>query len=176
MLFVAFVSNTNAQDVKFGIKGGLNVATLRINNLDADSRLGFHFGAVAELELSDRFSLQPEILYSEFGAKETDETLKADYISIPIMAKYYVVDGFSFEAGPQFSFLVNDELEVVGPVGGAVLNPQVKNFDFSLNLGMGYQFKGGIFFQTRYNLGLTNVQDNPDVKNGVLQLSLGYQF
>ena len=29
---------------------------------------------------------------------------------MPIMAKYYIADGFSVQAGPQFSFLVKDEL------------------------------------------------------------------
>lgn len=176
MFLGAFAMTTNAQDVKFGVKGGLNVSTIRINDLDVDPRLGFHFGGVAELKLGDRLSLQPEVLYSQFGAENTNEKLKIDYISIPIMAKYFIVDGFSFEAGPQFSFLANDELMVSGIVGTGALNPQVESFDLALNLGMGYQFDGGMFFQARYNLGLSNVQSNPDVKNGALQLSLGFQF
>ncbi|MFD2567126.1 porin family protein [Pseudotenacibaculum haliotis] len=176
MLLGAFAMNMNAQEVKLGLKTGLNIANIRVNSLDADSRTGFHFGAIAELQLTDRFSIQPEVLYSQFGAEEESESLRINYISIPIMAKYYIVDGFSFEAGPQFSFLANDELEVFSPIGSGVFNPEVNSFDLALNLGMGYQFNGGIFFQARYNLGLTNVQSNPDVKNGALQLSLGYRF
>ncbi len=180
LLFVTLLGisaiTVNAQDVAFGIKSGLNVANIRVNNLDADSRLGFHFGGTAELKFGERFSVQPEVLYSQFGAETSDEILKIDYISIPIMAKYYVIDKFSFEAGPQFSFLANDELEVINFNGSAALDPQVNSFDLALNLGMGYQFNGGIFFQARYNLGLTNTQSSPDVKNGLLQLSLGYTF
>lgn len=162
----------NAQSVKFGVKGGVNFATIRGNDLDVDSKTGFHVGGVAELKLGDKFSLQPELLYTELGTKDSDNELTLNYISVPVMAKFYLLEGFSVEAGPQFSFLVKDELET--PVG--ILNPQTEDFDFGLNVGLGYNFNNGLFVQSRYTLGVSPIQENPDVKNGAFQLSLGYQF
>ena len=91
------------------------------------------------------------------------------------MAKYYIAKGFSLEAGPQFSFLVKDEL-LSDSNNAASANTNAENFDFSANLGLGYQLDNGIFFQTRYNLGLKEVDTTTDVKNGVFQMSLGYQY
>ena len=90
------------------------------------------------------------------------------------MVKYYIVDGFSVEAGPQFSFLVKDEILN----GAQVTDVTANSFDLMANLGLGYQFKNGLFFQTRYNLGLidVNISENLNIKNGVFQMSLGYQF
>lgn len=177
LLLVAGISSVNAQDVKFGVKTGLNVATIRGNNLDVDPRVGLHIGGVAELNLTPKFSIQPELLFSQLGTENSNSKLRTDYISLPIMAKYYLVKGFSIEAGPQFSFLVKDELEIiVNNNNNGIFNPNVSNFDFGLNVGMGYQFEKGFFFQTRYSLGLTTIEENPDVRNGVFQLSLGYQF
>lgn len=172
-LFAIGLLNVNAQSVKFGVKGGVNFATLRGDNLDVDNRTGFHFGGVVELKVADKFSVQPELLFTQLGTSGTQGDLKTSYISLPVMAKYYVFEGFAIELGPQASFLVDDELELNN---GTITDVDIEDFDFGLNFGFGYNFNNGIFFQTRYTLGITAVQENPDVKNGAFQISLGYQF
>ncbi|MBL4905097.1 MAG: PorT family protein [Flavobacteriaceae bacterium] len=175
---MALTSGLNAQKVKFGIKTGFNIAS--INGKDAaniDAKSDLFIGATLEVVLTDKFSIQPEIIYSPQGAKMGDEyTLDLNYISMPIMVKYYLVEGFSIEAGPQFSFLLKDEIST-NTSSPDFENTDAENFDFALNAGLGYQLKNGLFFQTRYSLGLTRIFDwDPPVKNGVFQLSLGYQF
>lgn len=69
MLFITTLANyLNAQEVKFGVKGGLNTAFL-INNtndgLDKNPRIGFHIGGLTEIPLTDRLSIQPELLFSQ---------------------------------------------------------------------------------------------------------------
>ncbi len=183
---------TKAQSVKFGVKAGLNIAFVHIDhseaeNLDFNSLLGFHGGITLEAKLSDSFSIQPEILYVERGAtikKETflpdyydssaeEATFSADYISLPIMAKYYLVKGFFLEAGPEVSFLVNDE--VIGS-DFSIEDTRINNYDLGANFGFGYQFDNGLFVQSRYTLGLVNMLESREMKNGVFQFSLGYQF
>jgi hypothetical protein len=92
------------------------------------------------------------------------------------MAKYYIAKGFTVEAGPQFSFLLKDQLVPIDTYNEVRVNTNAENFDFGINVGLGYQFKSGIFFQTRYNLGLIAISENPDIKNGVFQMTLGFQF
>ena len=54
---------------RFGIKAGLNVANLKVENFDnTDSRLGFHAGLLAHLHLARQWALQPEVVYSAEGA------------------------------------------------------------------------------------------------------------
>lgn len=167
---VAFLSTTavNAQTT-FGVKAGVNFANLSGDDVEeADSRTSFHLGLIAEIMLSENFAVQPEVLYSGQGAEEGDMTLKLDYITIPVMLKYYVSNGLSIEAGPQVGFNVLAEAE------GEDIE-DVKT-DIGAGLGLGYALNQGIFFQARYNFGFSDIVEDVDAKNGVFQLSLGYRF
>lgn len=168
---------SSAGMVKFGPKAGLNIATLSEDNTKA--LIGFHVGGFAEIMITDKFAVQPEILYSMQGAEadEGDGKINLDYITIPIMAKYFVAEGFSVEAGPQVGFLTRAELSG----GGATID--VKDFtettDFGVNVGLGYSLPMGVMFSGRYNIGLSDTEKNNDgdaVRNGVFQLSVGYKF
>lgn len=173
---ITLIGKVNGQDVKVGVKLGMNVSSTlesQVNSLDP--KTGFVLGVTSEFSLTEKISLQPELLFSQQGARESDGfTLDLNYITLPVMVKYYIADGFSVEAGPQFSFLVKDEILN----GSQVTDVTAKSFDLMANLGLGYRFKNGLFFQTRYNLGLIDVDisENLNIKNGVFQMSLGYQF
>ncbi|WP_405565160.1 porin family protein [Polaribacter sp. Asnod6-C07] len=174
----AFIGTIKAQEVKFGVKTGMNISSINGNNVNnLDSRTGFVIGATAEIPLADKFSMQPELLYSAQGAQQRDSfKFDLNYIALPVMAKYYIADGFSVEAGPQFSFLIKDQIVPINQNGGVAQNTDAANFDLAANLGFGYQLKNGIFFQTRYNFGLVAISENPDIKNGAFQITLGFQF
>lgn len=175
---IALIGKVNAQDVKFGLKIGMNIASVNGSNANnLDSRTGFVLGATAEIRFTEKFSIQPELLYSAQGAQQRDSyTYDLNYVSLPILAKYYIAKGFTVEAGPQFSFLIKDQLVPKDTYNENKQNTDAENFDFGINLGLGYQFNSGIFFQTRYNLGLIAISENPDIKNGVFQMTLGFQF
>lgn len=166
----------NAQDVNFGLKAGLNISNFTGGDADRNSLLGLHIGGFAEIELSDKFSLQPELLYSFQGSEANDEVkVKVDYLIIPLMAKYYLSEKFSIEAGPQIGFLINDKAEFNGSdIPDA--DTDASSFDFGLNAGIGYDISSNLLVQARYNYGITTVAENPDIKNSVFQISLGYKF
>ncbi|WP_347921863.1 porin family protein [Pontimicrobium sp. SW4] len=172
---IFFAGSLNAQSLKFGVKSGINVATINGGELNVDSRIGFHIGVVSEIEINNKFSIQPELMYSSQGAEEDIVQVKLDYLLLPLLAKYHIVNGFSIEVGPQFAFLVNDEIELDND-NQSVFDTDSENFDLSASFGLGYQLKSSLFFQVRYNLGIIPVVENPDVTNGVFQLSAGYQF
>ncbi|WP_103865135.1 porin family protein [Aquimarina sp. I32.4] len=168
---IGFSVSSNAQDIKFGFKGGLNFATLNGDNLQGnpDGRTGYHIGAVAQIGLAEKFALQPELLYSAQGVKDGD----IDYINVPVLLKYKFAKIFSVEAGPQFGFVVNDNLDKA--FGTTIVDIKAKNFDLSGAVGAGVEF-GPFFGQLRYNFGVTNVfdVDNFDSKNSNFQVSVGY--
>ena len=179
-----------AQEIQFGVKAGLNIASINGDNFqDLSSRTSFHVGGLLEFKIADKFSIQPEILYSAQGAKfkaseeviETNVTWKLDYLNIPVMAKYYIADKFSLEAGPQVGFLVSSkaDIEVNNISTEQDLNDDViKSTDFGLNFGLGYKLDNGLNFGARYNLGLSNTSNvsSENIKNGVFQFSVGYNF
>ena len=164
----------NAQDTKYGVKGGLNMSNF--SNADGSSSLlAFHLGGFAEFKVSDKFAVQPELLYSAQGAKFTEGNLNFNYINIPVMAKYYVADAFSIEAGPQIGFLMSAKAD------GTDVKELYNTTDFGLNLGAGYNLNETMSLGLRYNMGLSDVQkDLPSgvsgSKNSSIQLSFGYKF
>jgi hypothetical protein len=169
----------NAQDINFGAKAGVNFATINGDDVEGvDSRTGFHLGLVAELGISEKFSVQPEVLYSAQGITDDDETLQLDYVNIPVLAKFYVAEGFSLEAGPQLGINVNSQYKFDGETEDA---EGVNSIDLAGALGVGYKLPMGVFFQARYNLGLSDVFEEIegfqiDAKQNVFQLSVGYMF
>jgi hypothetical protein len=181
-----FVNAQDKENMSFGVKGGLNVSS--ITNADQDgvnskSLIGFHAGFFGEFMISDKFAIQPEVLYSTQGVKldfEGDKgDLKLDYINIPVMAKYYVADTFSLELGPQIGFLVSAKAKSGGV--SEDIKDQVKSTDVSLGFGASYYFAEKFMLGARYNLGLTQMQKDlatgeSQSKNSVFQVSLGYKF
>jgi len=176
ILILGMSNSIIAQNVDFGVKTGLNISNFTGGDVDKNSLFGFHVGGFAEFKLNEKFSLQPELLYSTQGTEvENLVKIKVDYLTIPLMVKYYLSENFSIEAGPQASFLVNDKAEFDdSSIPDADID--ASSFDFGLNVGVGYNFTSHLFAQVRYNYGITTVGENPDVKNSVFQISLGYKF
>lgn len=189
VLFLAFIFGAKAQisDVKLGAKAGLNLSNFTTSEYDAIT--GFHIGALAEVFISEEFSIQPEILYSTQGAEAKVDyadyswEINIDYINIPVMAKYYVAEGFSVQAGPQFGFLIKAEEkeDFEGEKETFDIKQYLNSFDFGMNLGVGYELPMGVFFDVRYNLGLTKINkesdsEDDDLKNNVFQIGVGYKF
>jgi len=169
------------EGIKLGIKGGLNVANLMGDIKDVSIRTSINVGMLAEIIVTDKFSIQPELLYSGQGATSTSDDprqgrYKLDYVLLPVLAKFPIASGLSVEAGPQLGFLVssknktNDSNEKI---------ENLKTMDFGLDAGLEYELKSGVIFQGRYNLGITNINDadnNTTISNGVISFSVGYLF
>ncbi|HET8753864.1 MAG TPA: porin family protein [Salinimicrobium sp.] len=189
MMLIGTTYMTAQEYVYFGVKGGVNFSNISgdgfsTNNFEegANARTAFHLGLVAEVPLSERFSIQPEVLYSAQGFDlvqiddNKDVEFQMDYITVPVLAKLYVVDGLSISAGPQFGFLVDSEISSEN--SETDLNSEnFNNFDMSLGLGAGYKFSN-FFIYGRYNAGLTDVYEanNTDAKNSVVQAGVGFMF
>lgn len=178
--------NTASKAISFGIKGGVNIASINGSDFDSpNSRTSFHLGALAEFPLTDMFSIQTEALYSgqgfqyDFPAADGNghAEYQLDYINVPVLAKIYATKGLSFEAGPQFGFKVHENIDNdPNDVGGATDTTEAESFDFGLAGGLTFQTEMGLFATGRYIYGLTDVIKDVDAKNSVFQIGLGYKF
>ena len=186
---------SNAQETRFGVKGGVNLATWTGDVEDASSKVGFHIGGFAEFKLSDKFAIQPELLFSTQGVKfegdidgySASEKDNLSYLNIPVMAKFYVAEKFSIEAGPQLGILLSAKskyeanVEGINVSGEEDIKDALESIDFGVNFGAGYDFTENLSAGLRYNLGLSNIVktedgDDTKIKNSVFSLSVGYKF
>jgi hypothetical protein len=158
----------NAQLLRFGVKAGPNFANFSGGDFDYSGRTSFHAGGVVEIKATPTFSIQPELLYTSQGADvEGVGDFNLDYVAVPVMGKFYIMsDKLSIDVGPQFSFLVDEAEESF----------ENESFDFALAGGATLKITDSIFAQARYTAGLTEVSEEAEVTNTVLQFSVGYMF
>jgi len=181
------LTSVQSQEFRLGAKAGLNVASLGGDSYGVGSlgsRTSFHLGGLAEIPLMGKFALQPELLFSSEGSNWTftglDDNLKLDYIRVPVLAKFYIIEGLSAEAGPVFGVLVNAKND-----DGDDIKENFKTFDAAFGIGASYRLDMGVFFSLRYNKGLLNVNEdyeeggvtyNYKNQSNVFQVSAGYSF
>lgn len=148
-------------------RGEYSSATISGNK----ARVGLAIGAEAEYyTTTDWLSLSAGVKYEQLGWEWKDaSTVKLDYIDIPLMANFYVAKGFALKIGLQPGFLVNDNA-----------NGECKSFNFSIPVGLSYEFKNGITLDLRGGYSLTRVDkfDNDDFKyyTDGGSLTIGYKF
>jgi hypothetical protein len=179
VLLIAISMNMQAQLFKFGIKGGVNYAnqsgsgiTINSDNYDREAITSYHAGLIAEIKVTDGFSVQPELLYSTQGAtyKNAFEEFKNElgYLSIPVLAKINFNKTVSLDLGPQASFLLSER--------NNVNFKDAETFEFGVAGGLTLNVTKNLFLQGRYVLGLTEASQDAEVKNSVVQISAGFKF
>ncbi len=200
-LFIAAVSYAQ-NDINYGIKGGLNYANLVYefedsNNdfLDFNAKAGFFVGGFINISLSDKFSLQPELLYSSQGAKldidysrtilfdnsdplflenQDDVNVKQSKLLMPLLLEYKVDDNFSLFLGPQITYTLNFETEVEN--GDELVVSRFQDDDkigVDASARIGYKASENMMIELGYFRGLTNQNS---VKASVFQLGLAYKL
>ena len=170
-VFAACLVFAASAQFKGGIKAGLNLANTTDDFEGADMLTSFHVGVYGQFGLSEKITLQPELLYYGAGDKEDDAEFKLSYLAVPIMFKYAVAEQFNIQAGPQIGFLMGADFD------GTDIKDEMKGTDFGINLGLGGNF-GKFSADARYSIGLSNIVDvdGIEAKNSVIQISLGYQL
>lgn len=173
--FLFSLTKVSAQGL--GIRGGANFSTVTGGDIpEVGGITGYYAGVYYQLSLiKDFLYLQPEVQYTGQGfsssASGTKVDYTMDYITIPILAKIYVIKIFSFEAGPQFGFNINDSFDSTD-----LDNYSVESFDPAFALGMNINLPFGLSIDARYVQGFTDAFQNVDEKNQVIQAGLGFKF
>jgi hypothetical protein len=168
--------------VELGLKGGLNVATLSTgsSNSNIDPRISVNLGGLAHIHITKEFAVQPELLFSGQGAKQTISNVvyktNLNYIQIPVLLQYMIGTGFRLETGPQLGFLASAK----NKAGNVTVDVKdgYKKTDVAWVFGAGYLTTSGFGVDARYNLGLAKINDNNAAKvaNRVFSVGVFYQF
>ncbi|WP_414655391.1 porin family protein [Flavobacterium azizsancarii] len=163
-----------------GLKGGYNLAAVSFDgDGETGQRHGFHVGVYGESFISESFSIQLELLYSQQGYKITNTnrtfTQKLDYINAPIMLKVYPSKNFFLETGPQIGLAVSHKEEYDGFFNSSQ-EYEPNSFDWGLNFGGGFKTNSGVSLGARYHLGLGDLYDQQKAQNRVWQFYMGFDL
>lgn len=181
----------------FGLKAGLNVSSISDDGYeDSKSKAGFYGGVFMNAPLSEMFSIQPEVLYSQYGAKVTQsyttevlgtttnykssQSRNLDYITVPVMFQFHATPAFYLEAGPEFGFLVSakdkGDLTRETTTGGSTststtsgstdIKDGISSFNMGAGLGLGFNFTPNFGINARYVAGFTDINKKNNDENG----------
>ena len=191
--FLCVFTTMNAQNLSFGLRAGVNIATVNIEqdgiSIEPDSRTGLDIGALLNIGITDAFSVQPEVSFIQKGYAidllGDKVELILNYIEVPVLAKY----GFGSEsfqgfvqAGPSFGFAASGKTKFGDEEEDIEFEDDFNRFDFGLQFGAGAGFAAGsgqAFVDFRYALGLSNLdasegEESGTINNRGILLTVGY--
>lgn len=187
-LLCLFVKPVSA-GIHFGIKGGLtlgNIKTVPDNFMGYkwQNKRGLAGGIFMEVGLPGPFSIQPEVLYVQKGARvsftvegiDAEMKVNVDYIEIPLLLKVKLIPGGllspSVYAGPYVGFMRKAEavISALGYSETEDIKDQLKDTDYGITFGLGLSQSLGVVRVTldaRYDFGIPNImkiitEDGPE--------------
>ena len=179
-----FISQLMMAQFHLGIKAGANITKVDGKSFKQEFKYGYNLGGFAEIGLSDKFSLEPEVLFNQYSSTldssyksiyenviaSNQSKVKLNYLTIPLLLDYKFIGPIHLQAGPQFGILMNQDKSFLQNGANAF-----KNGDFSMVAGAQIKL-AQLRITGRYIIGLSNINDidNQDKwKNQVIQLSVG---
>ena len=189
MVFLGF--GVQAQDNGFGVRAGVNIASMTNYN----SKVGFHVGGMYRLQLLSDTPLffEPGLELQFKGGKLSQSgvssTLNMAYVEVPVMIAYRfrINDTWAIQPaiGPFFSFGITGTIKQssMGQTQSGDLfgsNGALKRGDVGLKIAVGALLKR-IYFGIGYDLSFVNLPKNyttgnPKLRNGSFYFSAGYNF
>lgn len=197
-----------AQKTSFGILGGVNFQNLNGkdyfgDNLENQIKTGFHAGLNIQIPVVPDFYLQPGLLFSTKGCRDTESSedmkINISYLELPVNLVYKLLVGkghFMLGFGPYLGYGVSGKLTFgdesediefknkIEALNGVAM--YLRPFDAGANIFAGYELPVGLFFQLNAQLGLLNInpdyegegtsEDKSSLKNTGFSLSAGYRF
>jgi hypothetical protein len=188
-VFIFSVSRIQAQGFHLGVKAGANLASINGRSFDEGFNWGFMAGAFAEVNVSSKWGLQPELLFSSTKTQTASDfssivneagnvglnsqTVSLNYLSIPILLSFKPIPLLSIQVGPQFGILMNTSQNITSNGKNAF-----KSGDFAI-VGGAQLNVGGFKAGARYIFGLTNINDVTSVdtwNNRNIQFYVGFRI
>lgn len=198
LLLATFSLTVQGQNLKFGLKGGLNITKMSFSKdvIDSKNKTGFFVGPSLKLSMPAGFGVDIAALYDERSADVDNpttseanvpessnvghETIKQKSLQIPLNLRYCIglssIAGLILSAGPQFGFPVSDKVFKT-----EVGEYRLKDASLSINFGAGVYLMGSLEVGFTYNLAagksgeFRNWKD-VDTHNHAWQISAAYYF
>jgi hypothetical protein len=167
LLLVVFMTalSVNAQSIKLGIKGGLDLTdmTLSKDDFSSSNRTGFFIGPTVKLSTGTGLGFDISGLYNHRSFKvdgvdgHEGTTLKQNQFIVPVNVRYGFGLGslasiFVF-AGPQFGFNLGSKNTNYDETQETISQWRLRDANYSVNVGAGVLL-GSIQVSANYNVGL----------------------
>jgi len=194
VLTVLFALNANSQSFQLGLKAGLTNTQIigsDFKNFEVPSSSnGILIGAFSRIGFAGMF-VQPEISFRNLNftvnsngtTSPSSAATKLNYIDVPILFGKKVLGVINVCAGPNFQFLVNQDLSANNASNLATGN--YNNFVVGAQIGVGFDV-WKLCFDARYDFSINSIGNAASAVNtqnvdfssraSMLQFTVGYKF
>jgi hypothetical protein len=171
-----------------GLTTSLDLSHLSGDGMSQSSQSGYSVGIYSQWKFSDKFSLQPELLFSQKNVKTGDDFytvypesartsfetgILLNYISVPVLMGYQLSKSWSVNIGPQYSYLISNVENLLTSSKQAF-----KKQDLALVGGLEWQLSS-LKVYGRYSYGVMNINNINDVRKWYsrdLELGIGWRL
>jgi len=200
-LLINFNALSQNTQIEYGLKTGVNFSKYSGNLVVGkyEFKAGFYAGGFVNFGITEKLKIQPEVLFSTQGSSlylgeieviedVTEPPVFGNFktktteltIAVPIVAQFYVSDGFYLEVGPQIGLILDrDEKVTESPTDDPAFNniPDIDHdtFDLGLTTGLGYELNEKITLNSRAFFGLID-RDLFEVKSFILHFGIEFNL
>lgn len=158
----------------FTLQPSAGVAIATLSGDGTKAKVGFQGRFEGAYQMTDAFAVSVGLGCSQYGAKEEGTNTKKNlaYITVPVLANYYLVNGLAVKTGVEVGFKSSaefkngDEKEDIEGVKSVIM---------SIPVGASYEYKN-VVLDARYNIGVTKAFKEGNAKQSAFVVTLGYKF
>jgi len=156
LVALACFTTINAQEIKGGLRGGVNYSFFTQDAGDQAGSIGYEFGYYEVLDFENKIKLQVEInlVNNGYSNSKADTKEQFNYVEIPLLIKYEVAKNFDLGAGIKYAFGRKGRLktEYENETDNEKTDKAESGFGFiiegnynmdKLNFGLRFNFNGG---------------------------------
>jgi hypothetical protein len=186
VIFITLLSSNLICGQDVNLHGGLVVSqlistkmgnTTMLEVLDEyKTKVGFTIGVSTEINISkdNKFSLSPQLKYTELGAKynlkrtaadpnnpafkllDVDKAINLNYIMAPILMNYKLNNKFSFSLGGQLSYLISYRNDLISDFSSTITS--INKYDYGMLMGAAFAITNRINANLNYYIGFNKVE------------------
>ena len=207
MMLFCITANAQFEPGTWSLQPKIGIGAAWINNddmyynmekLDNMPTAAVLFGAELEYQAMRPLSFSAGVNFAQRGTAwdkykdngaDIEDRLEMLYIDIPVKANLYFAKGWALKAGVQLGLNISasQKSHEEGKLNGKKytvdtsldVKDTYKDVEFSIPVGVSYEFKNHLVLDATYNIGLTDLSDIHGItgyKSGVFMLSCGYKF
>ena len=163
-----------AQDNKASIILGAAATQVHGDGIGGYNKLGLTFGVAVQRSLNEKFSFQPEIIYTQKGSGAGANagynfTMKFNYLEVPILFGLKLNDLFTIQGGPAIGYLLAAN---TSSGGGNEPFENINKTELSTMLGVEYRALESVSIKMRYGLSASTIGKAGNLYNDTINFLL----
>lgn len=164
ILGIAMAAVSFAQNTSFGVTAGYVNGTARLTVMGekaSEGESGLYGGITINSEISEKVHFSADLVYMSIDG--------SNFLQAPFMIKFYPVNKFYLQAGPQITYTLEDVFD------------DFTKFNIGAGAGLGFDISSSVYVNAKYVFQLNNYYTGPDAAQitsriDFLNAGLGYRF